>query len=100
MKRITALAVAAAAALTSACVIIDADEVRYSDDLPPGRPASCDAAAYQALVGKADFQIDRARLPQTYRIVCHDCQVTMDYNANRLNIQLDPQNRVSAVTCG
>lgn len=99
MKRLSAVAVAAAAVLASGCIIIDADEVTYRED-PPNRPARCDAAAYQSLVGQPEAAIDRNRLPQSFRIICHDCQVTMDYNPNRLNVQLDPQNRVASVSCG
>jgi hypothetical protein len=99
MKRVSALGVAAAAVMASGCIIIDADEVSYRGD-PPNRPARCEVAAFQSLVGQRDDEIDRDRLPQSFRIICHDCQATMDYNPNRLNIQLDPQNRVASVSCG
>jgi Peptidase inhibitor I78 family len=96
--RATVLAVLAASALAG-CVVISVDEAEYSD-LPRGGSATCDANAYQGLVGVAEADVDRRRLPQTFRMVCHDCQVTMDFNPNRLTIQLDANNRVSSLSCG
>jgi hypothetical protein len=100
MKRWYTISVAAAAAFLSGCVIIDVDDARARDEPPTARPATCDIAAYQSLIGQGDRQIDRSRLPQTYRVICFECQATMDYNANRLTIQLDRENRVAAVSCG
>jgi hypothetical protein len=96
---ISVLSIVAAAFLATACVIIvdgDDDEVTVDTN----QRGNCSAAEYGYLVGKAESDIDRRKLPSAFRIVCHDCNVTMDHNPNRLNIQLDAGGKVSAVTCG
>jgi hypothetical protein len=37
---------------------------------------------------------------QTLRVVRYGEVVTMEYNANRLTVQLDQQNRVATARCG
>jgi hypothetical protein len=102
MKIRALLGVVLAACLASACVIVvDGDDAKdVSVDVTRGRPSTCEAAAHASLVGKAEREIDRSSLPSAFRIVCHDCQVTQDYAPNRLNIQLDKDNRVASVRCG
>jgi hypothetical protein len=87
----------AGATLLAGCVVISVDE---HEEHRRARPMACNAADYQYLIGKAEDDIDRDRLPATFRIVCADCQVTMDYNPNRLNVQLDANNVVESVSCG
>ncbi len=89
----------AGAALLAGCVVISVDEAEYSD-LPRGGARTCDVAAYQGLVGMEEGEVDRDRLPAAFRFVCHECQVTMDHNPNRLNVNLDAQNRVASLSCG
>lgn len=102
MRIKTLAGVVLAACLASACVIVvdGDDEKDISVDVARARPSTCEASAHASLVGKKDSEIDRARLPSTFRIICHDCQVTQDYAPNRLNIHLDTENRVASVRCG
>lgn len=69
---------------------------------PPaaGNLTSCGGTAYTAFIGRpvADLQI--AGLPTSARIIRPDTAVTMDYSAQRLNVRLDGQDRVVALTCG
>lgn len=63
-------------------------------------PDTCQMAAHQTLVGTLGSQIDQSRLPAGARVICHDCSVTMDYSAQRLNIELDRDGRVTRLRCG
>jgi hypothetical protein len=63
-------------------------------------PDTCQMAAHQGLVGTLGSTIDRATLPPLTRVICHDCVVTMDYRAERLNIELGPDGRVVRLRCG
>ena len=37
---------------------------------------------------------------RTLRWIPHGSAVTMDYSEQRVNVKLDPQSRIEAVTCG
>ena len=37
---------------------------------------------------------------KTLRVIPHGSMVTMDYSEQRVNVRLDPQNRIEGVTCG
>ena len=63
-------------------------------------PDTCRMAEFQTLIGKPETEIDRATLPTPSRVVCHDCAVTMDFNAQRLNVILGADGRVESLRCG
>ena len=66
---------------------------------PPAEDA-CGAARYAALVGQP---IASAGAPEPSADVRHirpDTQVTMDYRADRLNIDIDAAGVVTGVRCG
>jgi hypothetical protein len=65
---------------------------------PP--PDSCRMAEFQSLIGKPESEIDRSALPTPSRVVCHDCVITMDFNAQRLNVILGADGRVESLRCG
>jgi hypothetical protein len=90
---IAALAVGALAG----CIAIEVNEAAVT---PPTPPKTCDALIYQDLIGKPEGAIDRTRLPEAHRIVCHNCPVTMDYNASRLTVALGPDGKVASARCG
>lgn len=95
MKHLAKFAAAGlCAALLGGCVIAIADR---SDDSGRGQ---CDGAKYQSLLGKEASSIDRATLPESFRIVCAGCATTKDYRSDRLTLQLDASNRVASATCG
>lgn len=65
---------------------------------PP--PDTCEMAAHQTLIGQTGDAIDRTTLPAGARVICHDCAVTMDYRAERLNVLLGPDGKVASLRCG
>ncbi len=65
---------------------------------PP--PDTCQMAAHQSLVGTLGAGIDQSTLPAGSRVICHNCAVTMDYRAERLNIDLGADGKVVRLRCG
>lgn len=72
---------------------------------PATTEAGCNAQAVQDLVGRhasaliAEGARQRAGA-QRVRMIGHDEMVTKEYDAGRLNLQLDAQGRVARVYCG
>jgi hypothetical protein len=67
---------------------------------PDDRLASCGADDLQYLVGQPGVVLDGMRFSQDVRVIQFGMAVTMDYNANRLNIWLDRRDVIERVTCG
>ena len=63
-----------------------------------GGPDTCNAAAYQALIGQD--AASSLTLPEPKRLVGPTDAVTTDFNAGRLNVQLDEIDNIVAITCG
>lgn len=63
-------------------------------------PDTCQMAQYTHLIGTVGAEIDRTELPAGARVICHDCSVTMDYRADRLNIDLGADGKVTRLRCG
>lgn len=78
------------------------DLARRSLEEQISRPApdTCQMAEHQSLIGRVGAEIDRTALPPLARVICHDCAVTMDYRADRLNVELGPDGKVVGVRCG
>lgn len=70
--------------------------------MPPQSPGGtpCGAEKFADLMGKTEKQIDLSRLPENHRVVCFGCMVTMDFDATRLNIELNQKGRVGNIRCG
>ena len=65
----------------------------------------CDASRAQSLLGRqatGDLGAEALRLSGagTLRWIPPGAMVTMDYREDRLNIELDAQNRVTRIRCG
>ena len=65
----------------------------------------CKAEAAQGMVGRSASEAvvkDATRVTgaKSVRVIPHDGMVTMDYRGDRLNIQLDEQGKIVAITCG
>ncbi len=61
----------------------------------------CGASALQYLVGSDATDIDAVEgLPKNLRVIMPNMPVTMDFSETRLNIYIDPKNRVAKVRCG
>lgn len=91
---------AMAVGMLAGCIAIEVNETPDHARLPPGGAMSCAPATYQYLVGQNEADIDRDHLPSAFRIICAGCMATRDFNPNRLNIQLGPDQRVASVSCG
>ena len=62
---------------------------------PP--PDTCQMAAHQGLIGTEGAGVDPASLPAGARVICHDCAVSLDYRADRLNVLLGADGKVAYV---
>lgn len=65
---------------------------------PSGGDGTCNAAAYQNLIGQ-DAVVDLS-LPDPKRTYRLSDAVTMDFNPVRLNIKLDETDTIVAIDCG
>jgi hypothetical protein len=65
---------------------------------PP--PDTCEMEAHRGLIGRDGASIDQTTLPSGARVICHDCVVTMEYRADRLNVVLGPDGKVASLRCG
>jgi Peptidase inhibitor I78 family len=90
-------------AMTAACApppAANADEIQER-----GTGRRCDASKAQGLVGQQASQslgAEAVRLTgaRALRWIAPGAVVTMDYREDRLNIHLDPDNKVVKISCG
>lgn len=82
----------------AACATPQAADPRI--DNPALGEGGCDAEMLGYLVGQSIGEIDVETLPQPRRIIRPGQAVTMDYRAERTNIELDDEDRVVRVSCG
>lgn len=61
--------------------------------------SSCGADALQGLVGQPASVLQTMRFGTETRIIRPDMAVTMDFRADRLNIDIDRTERISRVYC-
>lgn len=106
LNRVTLLSLFAVAALAG-CSAKDSssDAATTAEQTPPALSGTCDAKAVQSLVGKAitPTLAEEARRDAGASVarVLHPHQpVTMEYNSQRLNIDVDERNVVHQVSCG
>jgi hypothetical protein len=71
---------------------------REAIERPP--PDTCHMAEHQGLIGGVGADIDRSTLPADARVICFGCAVTLDYSAERLNLQLGADGKVASMRCG
>jgi hypothetical protein len=58
---------------------------------------TCGLAQNQSLIGKTQNEF---HAPANARVICFGCAATMDFNAERLTIQLGPDHKVASLRCG
>ncbi len=93
MTRIYAAAGAALLAMLAACTPGEQmAEVASAD--------GCGAAERQALVGTSVGALDSATLPENRRIIFPGQAVTMDFQAERLNVEIGSDDMIARVYCG
>lgn len=70
---------------------------------PPTAPSApvdaCNAAGYQGLVGQSSSVLRSMMLPAGSRVINPGDAITMDYQAERLNVEIGTDGRISKVGC-
>lgn len=106
LNRVTLLSLFAVAALAG-CSAADtsSDTASQAAQTPSAPFASCDAKAVQTLVGKTidptlTEQARRDAGASVARVLRPHQPVTMEYNSQRLNIDVDDHQVVQQVNCG
>lgn len=61
---------------------------------------ACGASSLQYLVGQSAQKLEVMRFATTVRIIRPGMAVTMDYSAERLNIQINEAEIITRVNCG
>lgn len=96
-----------AVAALAGCSSKDAstDATSQASQTPSAQSASCDAKAAQALIGKTidatlTEQARRDAGASVARVLRPHQPVTMEYNSQRLNIDVDDHQVVQQVNCG
>jgi len=71
---------------------------------PPPLPApeadSCEATPYGRLIGAPATALERELIMRQIRILRPGQPMTMDYRAERLNIEIGPDERINRLFCG
>jgi hypothetical protein len=93
---------AAAAALFFATLAACAPGAPGDDVAAASDPAedACGAAARQDLVATSVGELDPATLPEPRRIIFPGQTLTQDFSAERLNVEIGPDDRIARVYCG
>lgn len=65
----------------------------------PEPPDTCQAAAFQGLVGQPRAILAQMLFPAGTRIIGPNDAVTADYNAGRMNIEVGANDRIGKVAC-
>lgn len=91
---------AALMALTLAACVPDTGPVSSVTPPPEDTAGACGAFGLQDLVGQPVKGLETMRFDQVVRIIRPDTAVTMDYSAERLNIEVDEADIITRVSCG
>ena len=60
----------------------------------------CGASGFQGLVGQSAEIARMLELDQPVRVIPPNSAVTMDYRPDRINFELDEDDRIAVVRCG
>lgn len=61
---------------------------------------ACGAAGFQGLIGQTGEIARLLDLEQATRVIGPGDMVTMDYRPDRINFEIDDQDRIAVVRCG
>ena len=92
--------IVAAAAIVSGCVTVEPTAAPGS---PSGRVCSADSLSQfvgQSATSEVGAEMLRISGAGTIRWIQPGMAVTMDFRQDRLNVQLDEQNRITDISCG
>lgn len=67
---------------------------------PPTLASTCGADGLQSLVGQPASVLQTMRFGTTTRLIRPGMAVTMDFSPSRLNIEIDPRETITRVSCG
>lgn len=67
--------------------------------LPQNPHDACGATDLQSLVGQPASVLETMKFAQPVRILRPDTAVTLDYRPDRLNIDIDAQEKIARVHC-
>ena len=84
----------------AACVPVEPGPGGPYPPVTPGGVNQCGALDLQFLVGGPASALDTMRFNKPVRVIYPDTAVTMDYNPDRLNFEVDRTGRISRVNCG
>lgn len=96
MRRVIALS----AILIAGCTTMAAE-----GPLPDEITGSCRTEGLESFVGQPatpenGAEILRQSKAKKIRWIPHGAAVTMDYSPDRVNVKLDPQNKIEGISCG
>jgi hypothetical protein len=60
---------------------------------------TCGASHWRQYIGRPASEIDRSTLPARARVIMPGQMITMDFSAERLNIRVAPDGKVTEVGC-
>lgn len=84
----------AAAGLLSACVVAEGPVTG-----PAPGPDACGASGFKGLVGQRGSVLIGIALPEGTRVLRPGMPMTTDFRPDRLNIELDRNDRIARVFC-
>jgi hypothetical protein len=99
MNELRACAAALILVVAAACTPKDG-ETQTADAGPAAGENACGAAELQSLVGTSVGSLDPATLPEPRRVIFFGQAVTMDFRADRLNVEIGKDDKVARVFCG
>jgi hypothetical protein len=68
--------------------------------LPPPAEDTCGAGAYAALIGRQATTLETVLLMRQVRLIRPDTMVTMDFRPERINFEIDENERIFRIYCG
>lgn len=73
-----------------------------TNEAPPPMPEAdeCGAGGLQQLVGQERAAFDESAIDGPVRVLPPGSAMTMDYRAERLNMELDEEDRITRIWCG
>ena len=93
-------AIALAAVLGAGCTTMAAEEPNSGEITGSCRAEGVEGFVGQPATAENGAEILRKSRAKKLRWIPHGAAVTMDYSPDRVNVKLDPQNRIESISCG
>lgn len=88
----------AAFVLLSACGTMTTPPTRAP--LPPVAEDSCNANQYSAVIGQDATALERILILSQVRVIRPGQAITMDFRPERINFDVDANERITSIYCG